>query len=94
MPGDWEIQAGLGRDGFALHGEERLAMSDKEVAMLRRLLKRQIDIVRRGGDPIGVTFDPDALPFHMEAGNVYLDRPKTIRRRSRAPRNQNRPVST
>jgi 5,5'-dehydrodivanillate O-demethylase len=33
-------------------------VSDRGVAMLRRLLKEQIDIVRDGGDPMGVIRDP------------------------------------
>jgi nitrite reductase/ring-hydroxylating ferredoxin subunit len=72
-PGDWEIQAGLGENGITHHSEEHLATSDKGVAMLRRLLKKQIKIVHDGGDPIGVHFDPDAPPFHLAAGNFFYD---------------------
>jgi len=35
-----------------------LGASDKGIVMWRQLLKRQIDIVREGGDPIGVMRDP------------------------------------
>ena len=78
-PGDWEIQAGLGENGITLHGEERLATSDRGVVMLRRLLKKQIKIVQDGGDPIGVTFTSGAAPFPVGSGNFYRDQPKTIR---------------
>jgi hypothetical protein len=37
--------------------------------MRRRLQKRQIKIVRDGGDPIGLGFEPASPPFHLGAGN-------------------------
>ena len=51
-PGDWEAQVGQGPISF--HSEEHLATSDKGIAMLRRMMKKQIQVVREGGDPIGV----------------------------------------
>ncbi|MGE3936210.1 MAG: Rieske 2Fe-2S domain-containing protein [Rhodospirillaceae bacterium] len=75
-PGDWEIQSGLGEDGITLHGEEFLATSDRGVVMSRRLLKRQIKVVQDGGDPIGVSFDPDAPPSIVGSGNFYRDMPR------------------
>ena len=39
--------------------QENLGASDKGVIMFRKLLKEQIDIVRSGGDPLGVIRDPD-----------------------------------
>ncbi len=68
-PGDWEAQVGQGPISF--HSEEHLASSDKGVAMLRRLMKKQIQIVREGGDPMGVTFDPAKAVNKVEAGNFY-----------------------
>jgi hypothetical protein len=70
-PGDWEIQKGQGP--ITLHGEERLAASDRGVVMLRRLLREQIELVREGGDPIGVGFDASAPAHHIGAGNFYRD---------------------
>ena len=67
FPGDWEAQTGQGP--ITLHSEEHLAASDKGIAMLRRLLKRQVEAVADGKDPIGVGFDPDAPPVRFEAGN-------------------------
>ena len=49
----WETQGGL-----TDRSREHLGVSDRGVAMLRRLLKEQIDIVRDGGDPMGVIRDP------------------------------------
>ena len=37
--------------------EENLGVSDVGIAMYRRLLKEQIDIVRNGGEPMGVIRD-------------------------------------
>ncbi len=51
----WETQGGL-RD----RSLEHLGASDKGVAMWRRLLKEQIEVVRDGGDPMGVIRDPHA----------------------------------
>ncbi len=67
FPGDWEAQTGQGPITF--HSEEHLATSDKGVALLRRLLKRQVEAVAEGKDPIGLGFDRDAPPVRFEAGN-------------------------
>ena len=70
-PGDWEAQLGQGR--ITLHSEEHLVTSDRGVAMLRRLLRQQIKRVQEGGDPIGVTFDPDNSLLKSGAGNFYRE---------------------
>jgi nitrite reductase/ring-hydroxylating ferredoxin subunit len=74
-PGDWEIQSGLGKNGITLHREEHLATSDRGVVLIRRLLKKQIKIVKEGGDPVGVSFDPSTPPFVVGSGNFYRDLP-------------------
>ena len=48
-------------------------MSDMGIVKLRRLLKKQVDAVREGKDPAGVSFDPAAPPVHFEAGNFLID---------------------
>jgi phenylpropionate dioxygenase-like ring-hydroxylating dioxygenase large terminal subunit len=68
-PGDWEAQMSQGP--VTLHSEEHLATSDKGVALVRRLLKKQIRVVQEGGDPIGVTFDPAKSLFKTGGGNFY-----------------------
>ena len=70
-PGDWEAQVGQGPISF--HSEEHLATSDKGIAMLRRLMKKQIQIVREGGDPMGIVYDPAQAVFKVEAGNFYRE---------------------
>jgi nitrite reductase/ring-hydroxylating ferredoxin subunit len=68
-PSDWEAQMGQGP--ITLHSEEHLATSDRGIVMLRRLLKREIKLVQEGGDPIGVTFDPDKALFCTGGGNFF-----------------------
>jgi 5,5'-dehydrodivanillate O-demethylase len=38
--------------------QEHLGVSDEGVIMLRKLLSEQIDLVRRGGEPLGIIRDP------------------------------------
>jgi len=49
----WETQGAI-----ADRTQENLGVSDIGVVMFRKLLKEQIDIVRQGGDPMGVIRDP------------------------------------
>jgi hypothetical protein len=69
FPGDWEAQVGQGP--ISLHSEENLATSDQGVVQLRRLLRRQIEIVKEGGDPLGVTFDQSQAVVKVQAGNFF-----------------------
>ena len=75
FPMDYEAQVGQGP--ITLTSEENLATSDKGIAMLRRRLREQIEIVQNGGDPIGVTFDPSKSVCTVEAGNFYQQSPAT-----------------
>ncbi|MFO1220150.1 MAG: Rieske 2Fe-2S domain-containing protein [Burkholderiaceae bacterium] len=56
FPGDYEAQVSQGP--IASHAAEHLRTSDRGIALLRRLLKRQLEIVATGGDPVGVERDP------------------------------------
>lgn len=66
-PGDYEAMVSQGT--IAKHSEEHLATSDRGLVMLRRLLQKQLDAVRQGLDPAGVSFEPDAPPVKFTAGN-------------------------
>ena len=66
-PGDYESQVGQGKN--TAHSEEHLVSSDQGIAILRRLLRRQVRTVAEGNDPIGVSFDPNAPPVVFEASN-------------------------
>ena len=70
FPGDYEAQVGQGAITF--HSEENLVSSDKGVAMVRRLLKSQLQALADGRDPIGVSFDDSAPPVSFEAGNFLV----------------------
>jgi nitrite reductase/ring-hydroxylating ferredoxin subunit len=70
-PSDWEAQVGQGP--ITLHSEENLATTDIGVVMLRRLLRQQIRIVQAGGDPMGVSFDPDEPVIKLGGHNVFSD---------------------
>ena len=50
----WETQGGV-----TDRTQENLGASDVGVITLRKLLKEQIDIVRAGGEPMGVVRDPE-----------------------------------
>ena len=68
-PGDFEAQSGQGP--ISLHSEEHLVSSDRGVFMLRRIMTRQIEIVRQGGDPLGVVFDEAEATVKILSGNFY-----------------------
>ncbi len=67
FPGDYEAQVGQGPITF--HSEEHLASSDRGVALVRRMLKRQIEAVAAGNDPLGV----GAAVVATEAGNYLVE---------------------
>ncbi len=71
FPGDWEAQIGQG--AITAHSEENLVTSDRGIVMLRRLLRRQVEAVADGKDPVGVTFDEVAEPIVLEASNRLID---------------------
>lgn len=66
-PGDYEAMVSQGP--VAKHSEEHLATSDRGLVMLRRLLHKQLDAMKEGADPAGVSFDADAPPVKFSAGN-------------------------
>ena len=70
FPGDWEAQVSQGAITF--HSEEHLASSDQGIAILRRLLARQVKIVAEGGDPAGWTQTPGEEVIRSESGNYQI----------------------
>jgi len=66
FPGDYEAQTGQG--AITLHSEEHLATSDKGIALLRRFMEKQLEIVSEGGDPAGVREEY----VRFDAGNYLL----------------------
>ena len=43
--------------------------SDRGIMMQRRLLEQQMEVVARGGDPVGVSFDPANALVNVRSGN-------------------------
>jgi hypothetical protein len=66
LSGDDEAEVGQG--AIMRHAKEHLASSDSSIAMLRRLLQRQVHVVAEGGDPADGSFDRDAAPIVFEIG--------------------------
>jgi 5,5'-dehydrodivanillate O-demethylase len=50
----WETQGGL-----TDRSQEHLGVGDEGIILLRKILREQIDIVQRGGDPLGTLRDPE-----------------------------------
>jgi phenylpropionate dioxygenase-like ring-hydroxylating dioxygenase large terminal subunit len=69
-PGDVEAQVGQGPITF--HSEEHLVSSDLGVSMLRNVLRRQLDTIAAGGDPVGVAFSEEDAYVSFDAGQ-YLE---------------------
>jgi phenylpropionate dioxygenase-like ring-hydroxylating dioxygenase large terminal subunit len=70
-PGDYEAQVGQGP--ITVHSEEHFAQSDRGIVMIRRMLQDQLDAMKDGRDPIGVSYDPNGAPIVFEAGNYIRD---------------------
>ncbi|HVR89836.1 MAG TPA: Rieske 2Fe-2S domain-containing protein [Novosphingobium sp.] len=66
MPGDYEAQS-----GFSLHSEEHLVTTDIGIGLQRRLLRREVDKVSKGEDPVGIAFEPGAEIVRVPSGNFY-----------------------
>lgn len=71
FPGDYETQVGQGP--ITRHSVEQLSSTDRGVSMVRRQFLEQVKIVAEGGDPIGVSFDPEPHPQTIVAGNYIVD---------------------
>ena len=76
FPTDWEAMCGQG--SIEEHLDENLETSDRGIVQLRKMLSQQIEIVRDGGDPMGVTFDVAQRVFKTDAGNYYLTPETTV----------------
>jgi hypothetical protein len=60
IPGDYDAQAGQGRIND--HSAENLATMDRGIVMLRRALRRDIEMVGQGGDPQGFYLTQESIP--------------------------------
>jgi hypothetical protein len=76
MPGDYEAQVSQGR--ITVHAEERLATTDKGVALYRRMLRRAVRELADGIEPPQHRRGPDGRVPTM-AGDVIVRVPATNR---------------
>jgi phenylpropionate dioxygenase-like ring-hydroxylating dioxygenase large terminal subunit len=70
-PGDYEAQKSQG--DIAVHSREFLTTTDQGVAMLRRMMGKQIKAVAQGEDPVGVCREGDTVTYRVEAGSYFGD---------------------
>ncbi len=68
-----DVEAMVSQGTIARHSEEHLAMSDRGIVMLRRLLLKQLDALKEGRDPACVSFDSEAAPVRFTAGNFLVE---------------------
>jgi hypothetical protein len=69
LPGDYEAQKSQGT--ISLHTEDHLTTTDQGVAMVRRMMAKQVRLVEQGGDPVGVVFDEADAVIAIEGGNYF-----------------------
>lgn len=68
-PGDYEAQKSHG--AIAVHSREFLTTTDQGVAMLRRMMAKQIKAVADGHDPVGVVREGETTTYHVVAGSYF-----------------------
>jgi nitrite reductase/ring-hydroxylating ferredoxin subunit len=71
FPGDWEAQVSQG--AITSHAHEHLRTSDRGIALLRRLLRQQLQVLAAGGDPVGVVRPGGEPRVSFDAGNFDAD---------------------
>ena len=67
-PDDREAQVSQGP--LAVHALENLVLSDRGIALFRRQLKRALDAVEEGRDPMGILRDPANRTVTVTASNA------------------------
>ena len=70
MPNDYEAQSTQGPGGIQLHSQQHLVRSDLGIALQRRVLKREIQKVAAGQDPMNISFDETSAPISTPSGVV------------------------
>jgi 5,5'-dehydrodivanillate O-demethylase len=82
-----DIMAWVTQGRIADRAEEHLGTTDRGVAMFRRMLRRELEKVARGEDPIGVVRDPEQnqiISLRVERAKAhYADGFESLVRRTR-----------
>ncbi|HZT06090.1 MAG TPA: Rieske 2Fe-2S domain-containing protein [Chloroflexota bacterium] len=76
----WESQGPI-----ADRSVERLATSDRGIVMLRQMLRREIEKVQRGEDPIGIVRDPNLHMIDTNHTAQMVEWSEAARRRGHEP---------
>ncbi len=74
-PNDYEAQSSQGSHGVPNSSEEHLVRSDIGIGLQRRVLRREIEKVRNGDDPLNAIFRNDEELIRTPSGNFFADRP-------------------
>ena len=69
-PDDREAQVSQG--SIAVHALENLVLSDRGIALFRRQLKRALDAMQEGRDPMGILRDPTNRTVTVTASNALV----------------------
>ncbi|PRB43052.1 phenoxybenzoate dioxygenase [Arthrobacter sp. MYb23] len=70
MPGDYEAQKSQGNVSF--HADDHLSTTDQGVAMIRRMMAKQIRAVEAGSDPAGIIRDAESETVSITGGNFLV----------------------
>jgi nitrite reductase/ring-hydroxylating ferredoxin subunit len=70
-PNDYEAQSTQGPEGLPNHSDEHLVRSDLGISLQRRVLRREIEKVMTGGDPLNVAFRSGDEILHVPSGNFF-----------------------
>ena len=73
-PNDYEAQVSQGPNGLPSHSQEHLVTSDKGIGIQRRVLRREINKVLNGEDPMNVAFEPGKEVIRVPSGNFFTQR--------------------
>jgi hypothetical protein len=71
VPNDYEAQSTQGPDGLPNHSDEHLVHSDIGISLQRRVLRREIQKVTRGEDPVNVAFRSGDEILRVPSGNFF-----------------------
>ncbi|MDR2256250.1 MAG: Rieske 2Fe-2S domain-containing protein [Arthrobacter sp.] len=69
LPGDYEAQKSQG--DISLHSEDHLTTTDQGVAMVRRMMAKQVKAVAAGNDPAGLIRDETKAVVPVIGGNYF-----------------------
>lgn len=72
-PNDYEAQSTQGPNGMPNNSEEHLVRSDIGIGIQRRVLRREIQKVIDGKDPINVTFVAGEEMIRTPSGNSFIE---------------------